>query len=120
LQYSHADLAKVLSPNKPKSMARVLGNLTSLMDIACVLTGLPAIGCTPKEGPFAEAWQQSKRTWKYPIPKMIERAKTHHWSADDFERLRLEIQNFKVWSARRAWDDAMERDGEKVREWANR
>ena len=118
MRYSHADLASVLSLKRPDTMARVLGNLTSLMDFACVMTGLPAIGCTPREGPFAKAWQDSKRPW--PIPKMIERAKAHRWSAADFECFRLEIQNFKVWSASRAWDDAMAKDDDKIRKWANR
>jgi hypothetical protein len=120
LRYSHTDLASVLSPKRPDTMSRVLGNLTSLMDLACVMTGLPAIGCTPKEGPFVKAWQNSKLAWDYPIPKMIERAKAYRWSAADFERLRLEIQSFKVWSARHAWDDAMVKDEAKIREWANR
>lgn len=120
LRYSHADLASLLSPKRPDTMSRVLGNLTSLMDLACVMTGLPAIGCTPKEGPFAKAWQNAKRAWDYPIPKMIERARAYRWSPADFESLRLEIQSFKVWSARRAWDDAMERNEDKIKEWANR
>ena len=53
----------------------------------------------------------------------MERLVEHYvnrWSAADFERLRLEIQSFKVWSARRAWDDAILKDEAKIREWANR
>ena len=77
------------------------------------MTDLPPIGCTPQEGPFAKAWGRSKRsrsTWDYPIPRMIERAKAHRWSGADFERLRLEIQGFTVWSARKAWHEAWVKD----------
>jgi hypothetical protein len=121
LRYSHADLARVLSPRRPDTMSRVLGNLTSLMDLACVMTELPPIGCTTQEGPFAKAWQpRQPRNWDFPIPSMIQRAKAYRWSAADFERLRLEIQTFEVWSARRAWHDAMEKDEAKIKEWAYR
>lgn len=119
LLYKHADLASVLSSKRPKNMSRVLGNLTSLMDLACVKTGLPAIGCTPEEGPFAKAWQRETRTWSYPVPKMIERARSHRWTPADFESLRIEIQGFKVWSAKLAWDDTMEKEEDKVKDWAN-
>jgi hypothetical protein len=35
LRYSHADLAGVLSPKRPDTMSRVLGNLTSELDRLC-------------------------------------------------------------------------------------
>ena len=118
LRYSHADVVRAL-----ETIPRVIGNLTSLMDLGCVMTDLPPIGCTPQEGPFAKAWGRSKRsrsTWDYPIPRMIERAKAHRWSGADFERLRLEIQGFTVWSARKAWHEAWVKDEAKIKEWANR
>lgn len=118
LQYSHADVERAL-----KTIPRVIGNLTSLMDLACVMSDLPPVGCTPKEGPFAKAWQkskQSKRAWDYPVPRMSERARAHRWSAADFEKLRLEIQKFTVWSASKAWHDAAAKDEAKIKEWAFR
>ena len=118
LQYSHADVESAL-----KTIPRVIGNLTSLMDLACVIADLPPIGFTPTEGPFAKAWQkseQSKRTWDYPVPRMIARARAHRWCAADFERLRLEIQKFTVWSASKAWYDAGIKDEAKIKEWAYR
>jgi hypothetical protein len=115
LRYSHADVEGAL-----KTAPRVIGNLTSLMDLACVMADLPPIGCTPEEGPFTHAWQKSNHAWNWPAQRMIERARAHRWSAADFEKLRVEVQKFTVWKARKAWDDALTKDDAKIREWAYR
>lgn len=114
LQFRRSDLNRVVTQANPQDMHRVLGNVTSLIDLACFMTDLPSIGCSASDGPYPDAWQD------FPIPRMIARATAHRWSAADFERLRHEIQTFKVWRSSKAWDDATAKLGyAKIQEWAS-
>jgi len=65
-KFTNADVARTLGKKRP---GQELGNLMSRLDFACYAAGLPSIGCTA-EKPFADAWQQQNRTWKWPVKKM--------------------------------------------------
>ena len=120
LQFRRSDLNRVVTQVNPQDMHRVLGNMTSLIDLACFMADLPSIGCSASDGPYPNAWQpRPPRPFDFPIPHMIARAAAHRWTAADFERLRHEIQTFKFWRARKAWDDATAKLGyAKIQEWA--
>ncbi len=76
-KFTNADVARTLGKKRPD---QELGNLMSRLDFACYAAGLPSIGCTA-EKPFADAWQQQNRTWKWPVKKMRAAAKAHSWSS---------------------------------------
>ena len=94
------------------------------MDLGCVMTDFAAVNrLHATRRPFRQSLGQimrSRSNSDVRIPRMIERAKAHRWSGADFERLRLEIQGFTVWSAREAWHEAWVKDEAKIKEWANR
>jgi hypothetical protein len=100
-----------------KRASQELGNLMSRLDFACYAVGLPSIGCIA-EKPFADAWQQQNRTWKWPIKKMRAAAKAHAWSAADFDLVLEETQRLSYGLGHIAWNDEFVRNDNKIMAWA--
>ncbi len=112
--FSNADVARTLGK---KRAGQELGNLMSRLDFACYLAGLPSIGCTA-EKPFADAWQQQHRTWKWPVKKMRAAAKAHSWSATDFDLMLQETQRLSYGLGQVAWNDEHAKNDNKIMAWA--
>jgi hypothetical protein len=113
-KFTNADVARTLGRKRP---GQELGNLMSRLDFACYVAGLPSIGCIA-EKPFADAWQQQNRTWKWPIRKMRAAARAHSWSSADFDLILHETQNLSYGLGRVAWNDELARYGNKIMAWA--
>ncbi|MFY9692438.1 MAG: hypothetical protein WAK35_01710 [Xanthobacteraceae bacterium] len=112
--FSNADVARTLGKKRP---GQELSNLMSRLDFACYLAGLPSIGCTA-EKPFADAWQQHHRSWKWPLKKMRAAAKAHSWSAADFDLILQETQRLSYGLGRVAWNDELAKNDNKIMAWA--
>ena len=89
----------------------------SRLDFACYVAGLPSIGCAA-EKPFADAWQQQDRTWKWPIRKMRAAARAHSWSSTDFDLILHETQRLTYGLGHVAWNDELARHDNKIMAWA--
>ena len=113
-KFSNADVARTLGLKRP---GQELGNLMSRLDFACYLAGLPSIGCTA-EKPFADAWQQQHRTWKWPVKKMRAAAKAHLWCSTDFDLILHETQRLSYGLGHVAWNDELAKNGNKIMAWA--
>jgi hypothetical protein len=113
-KFSNADVARTLGK---KRASQELGNLMSRLDFACYAVGLPSIGCAA-EKPFADAWQQQNRTWKWPVKKMRAAAKAHAWSAADFDLVLEETQRLSYGLGHIAWNDELARNDNKIMAWA--
>jgi hypothetical protein len=113
-KFTNADVARTLGEKRP---GRELGNLMSRLDFACYAAGLPSIGCTA-EKPFADAWQQQNRTWKWPVKKMRAAAKAHSWSSTDFDLILQETQRLTYGLGHLAWNDELARYDNKIMAWA--
>jgi hypothetical protein len=113
-KFTNADVARTLGK---KRATQELGNLMSRLDFACYAVGLPSIGCTA-EKPFADAWQQQNRTWKWPVKKMRAAAKAHAWSAADFDLVLEETQRLSYGLGHIAWNDELARNDNKIMAWA--
>jgi hypothetical protein len=113
-KFSNADVARTLGKKRP---GQELSNLMSRLDFACYVAGLPAIGCAA-EKPFADAWQQQDRTWKWPVKKMRAAAKAHSWSSDDFDLILDETQRLSYGLGRVAWNDELAKYDAKIKAWA--
>jgi hypothetical protein len=113
-KFTNADVARTLGKKRP---GQELGNLMSRLDFACYVAGLPSLGCTA-EKPFADAWQQQNRTWKWPIRKMRAAARAHSWSSTDFDLILHETQRLSYGLGRVAWNDELARNDNKIMAWA--
>ncbi len=113
-KFTNADVARTLGKKRP---GQELGNLMSRLDFACYVAGLPSIGCTA-EKPFADAWQQQHRTWKWPVKKMRAAAKAHLWSSTDFDLILHETQRLSYGLGNVAWNDELARNDNKIMAWA--
>jgi hypothetical protein len=113
-KFTNADVARTLGKKRP---GQELGNLMSRLDFACYVAGLPSLGCTA-EKPFADAWQQQNRTWKWPIRKMRAAARAHSWSSTDFDLILHETQRLSYGLGRVAWNDELARHDNKIMAWA--
>jgi hypothetical protein len=113
-KFTNADVARTLGK---KRSGQDLGNLMSRLDFACYVAGLPSIGCAA-EKPFADAWQQQNRAWKWPVRKMRAAAKSHSWSSGDFDHILHETQRLTYGLGHVAWNDELARYDTKVRAWA--
>jgi hypothetical protein len=113
-KFTNADVARTLGKKRP---GQELGNLMSRLDFACYAAGLPSIGCTA-EKPFADAWQQQNRTWKWPVKKMRAAAKAHSWSSTDFDLILQETQRLTYGLGHVAWNDELAKSGDKIMAWA--
>ncbi len=112
--FTNADVARTLGK---KRAGQELGNLMSRLDFACYLAGLPSIGCTA-EKPFADAWQQQHRSWKWPVKKMRAAAKAHLWSSADFDLVLQETQRLTYGLGQVAWNDELAKNDNKIMAWA--
>ena len=110
-KFTNADVAGTLGKKRP---GKELGNLMSRLDFACYVAGLPPIGCVA-EKPFADAWQQQNRSWKWPVKKMRAAAKAHSWNSADFDLLLHETQHLSYGLGQAAWNDELET---KMMAWA--
>jgi hypothetical protein len=113
-KFTNADVAHTLGKKRP---GQELGNLMSRLDFACYVAGLPSLGCTA-EKPFADAWQQQNRTWKWPIRKMRAAARAHSWSSTDFDLILHETQRLSYELGHIAWNDELARHDNKIMAWA--
>ncbi len=113
-KFTNADVARTLGKKRP---GQELGNLMSRLDFACYVAGLPSLGCTA-EKPFADAWQQQNRTWKWPIRKMRAAARAHSWSSTDFDLILHETQRLSYGLGHVAWNDELARHDNKIMAWA--
>src|SRR5580658_10541364 len=113
-KFTNADVARTLGK---KRAGQELANLMSRLDFACYLAGLPSIGCTA-EKPFADAWQQLHRSWKWPVKKMRAAAKAHVWSAADFDLMLQETQRLSYGLGHVAWNDEHAKNDNKIMAWA--
>jgi hypothetical protein len=117
LSFTNTDLARVLGKQRPD---QALGNLVSRLDFACYLTGLPSLGCAADKT-FGRAWQRrdnSKLSWDFPLEQMRGRAKAHHWSGADLDRIRHETQRLTGGSARHLWDEEVAKRDVQIKAWA--
>jgi hypothetical protein len=117
LSFTNTDLARAIGKQKPD---QALGNLVSRLDFACYLTGLPSLGCAADQT-FPGAWhrrENSKESWDYPLEQMRRRAKTHHWSGADLDRIRHETQRLTGGSARLLWGEEFAKREARIKEWA--
>ena len=112
--FTNTDVARTLGK---KRAGQELSNLMSRLDFACYLAGLPSIGCTA-EKPFADAWQQLHRSWKWPVKKMRAAAKAHVWSAADFDLMLQETQRLSYGLGQVAWNDEHAKNENKIMAWA--
>jgi hypothetical protein len=112
--FTNADVARTLGKKRP---GQELSNLMSRLDFACYVAGLPSIGCAA-EKPFADAWQQQNRTWKWPVKKMRAAAKAHSWSSADFDHILHETQRLSYGLGHVAWNDELARHDTKIKAWA--
>jgi hypothetical protein len=110
-KFTNADVAGTLGKKRP---GKELGNLMSRLDFACYVAGLPSIGCVA-EKPFADAWQQQNRAWKWPVKKMRAAAKAHSWNSADFDLILHETQHLSFGLGHAAWNDELET---KMMAWA--
>ena len=110
----HEEKARTLGK---KRAGQELGNLMSRLDFACYLAGLPSIGCTA-EKPFADAWQQQHRSWKWPVKKMRAASKAHSWSSADFDLMLQETQQLSYGLGQVAWNDEHAKNDNKIMAWA--
>jgi hypothetical protein len=101
LHFSNIDLACLCGWTRPGQI-RPLGNILSRLDLMCCMNGLPSLG-RAAEKTFPKAWQDPKIDLKYPVEQMQHRAKTHHWSSDDFARLQRENLALRIDGAPKAW-----------------
>jgi hypothetical protein len=113
-KFTNADVARTLGKKRP---GQEQANLMSRLDFACYVAGLPAIGCTA-EKPFADAWQQQNRSWKWPVKKMRAAAKAHAWSSNDFDLMLHETQRLSYGLGHVAWNDELARHDDKIMAWA--
>jgi hypothetical protein len=113
-KFTNADVARTLGRKRP---GPELGNLMSRLDFACYVAGLPSIGCVA-EKPFADAWQQQNRSWKWPVRKMRAAAKAHSWSSSDFDLILHETQRLTYGLGHIAWNDELARNDNKIMAWA--
>jgi hypothetical protein len=113
-KFTNADVAHTLGKKRP---GQELGNLMSRLDFACYVAGLPSLGCIA-EKPFADAWQQQNRTWKWPIRKMRAAARAHSWSSTDFDLILHETQRLSYELGHIAWNDELARHDNKIMAWA--
>jgi hypothetical protein len=113
-EFTNADVARTLGKKRP---GQELSNLISRLDFACYVAGLPSIGCTADK-PFANAWQQQTRTWKWPVKKMRAAAKAHSWSSGDFDLLLHETQRLSYGLGHVAWNDELAKSDTKIKAWA--
>ena len=113
-KFTNADVARTLGKKRP---GQELGNLMSRLDFACYVAGLPSLGCTA-EKPFADAWQQQNRTWKWPIRKMRAAARAHSWSSTDFDLILHETQRLSYGLGHAAWNEELARHDDKIMAWA--
>jgi len=113
-KFTNADVARTLGKKRP---GQELGNLMSRLDFACYVAGLPSLGCTA-EKPFADAWQQQNRTWKWPIRKMRAAARAHSWSSTDFDLILHETQRLSYGLGHVAWNDELASHDNKIMAWA--
>ncbi len=112
--FTNADVARTLGK---KRAGQELSNLMSRLDFACYVAGLPSIGFAA-EKPFADAWQQQNRTWKWPVKKMRAAAKAHLWSSTDFDLMLQETQRLSYGLGHIAWNDEHARNDNKIMAWA--
>jgi len=113
-KFTNADVAHTLGKKRPGPELR---NLMSRLDFACYVAGLPSLGCTA-EKPFADAWQQQNRTWKWPIRKMRAAARAHSWSSTDFDLILHETQRLSYGLGHAAWNEELARHDDKIMAWA--
>jgi hypothetical protein len=117
LSFTNISLANAIGKRKPD---QALGNLVSRLDFACYLTGLPTLGCAADET-FKGAWQRQEnynRSWDFPVGQMRRRAKTHHWTDADFDRIRYETQRLTSGSAPLAWREEFAKREARIKAWA--
>jgi hypothetical protein len=112
--FTNADVARTLGKKRP---GQELGNLMSRLDFACYRAGLPSIGCAA-EKPFADAWRETDRGWKWPVRKMRAAAKAHLWSSADFDLILQETQRLSYGLGHVAWNDELARNNDKIMAWA--
>jgi hypothetical protein len=121
LVFDNTDLARAAGWPRPN---QALGNLVSRLDLCCAKVGLPAIGCAAANT-FKDAWQRPgenrvQHHWSFPVELMQRRAKPHHWTRDDFDRINQESRALLIGSAYLAWDEYMAKHEARVKDWAYR
>lgn len=114
LHFTNTDLAHAAGWPVPN---QALGNLVSRLDLCCCMAGLPSIGCAA-ERTFDRAWQDPDHDWEYPVELMQRRAKSHHWTRDDFARLQRENLGLVTGLAPKAWGEYMAKHESRVKAWA--
>lgn len=115
LHFSNADLARLCGWTGRQ--IRPLGNIMSRLDLLCCMTGLPSLGCAA-ESSFKKAWQDPDHDWEYPVELMQRRAKSHHWTRNDFARLQRENLGLVTGAAPKAWGEYMAKHESRVKAWA--
>jgi hypothetical protein len=110
-KFTNADVAGTLGKKRP---GKELGNLMSRLDFACYAAGLPSIGCVA-EKPFADAWQQQNRAWKWPVKKMRAAARAHSWNSADFDLILHQTLHLSYGLGQAAWNDELDT---KMMAWA--
>jgi putative restriction endonuclease len=114
--YSNAAAAKAMGIVDTQKYGRVLGNIQSRIDYACLLTELPPIGLAADHA-FDKAWGQEGRNWAFPVTDMRSAALSRVWTDTDFTRI-LEQTGDLPGQAHLLWKSALATRESWVKDWA--
>lgn len=114
--FTNAEAAAFLGMSDMHQYGRVFGNIQSRIDFACYLGGLPPLGLAA-DTPFENAWSQKDRSWAFPVEIMKAAARSHVWSAKDFDLVLRETESLPG-QAYISWKIEDTANEAKVRAWA--
>ncbi len=115
-KFTNADTASLLGMNDLQQFGRVLGNIQSRIDFACYKCGLPPLGLAA-DAPFARAWSQEGRDWKFPVNVMQAASQARVWSDEDFDCI-LRITEELPGQSHVFWTEELATNESKVKDWA--
>jgi predicted HNH restriction endonuclease len=114
--FANAEAAAALGMDDLSRYGRPYGNVQSRLDFACYRARRPPLGLTAQQ-PFADAWGQQDRIWKFPVPSMAAAAQQRAWTDADFNVIAREARALPG-QAHLAWQDEMACAEQQIRDWA--
>ncbi len=102
---TYSDAAEVLG-RKAENDARHVGQVTSRIDAACFYARTPFLAMHRVRETHTGAINQrsfQSDLWRPHIPALIARAEGHIWSAEDFQRIKRNLQNLPDEAAKLLW-----------------
>src|SRR6516165_3447032 len=117
----HSPILISLMPSESESLIRRSAiSCRALISLATSRACRRSLGCAADKT-FAGAWQRQEkynRSWDFPVEQMQRRAKTHHWSSADLDRIRHETQRLMGGSAPLVWREEFAKREARIRAWA--